>query len=95
MDPARGYLHNDCFKVKAVVKVAKVDSLLYNSKEATGCVGLKNQGATCYMNSLLQTLFHLHYFRKVRCPSPFFFLHALFFFSPFMVNHRFTTLSIC
>jgi ubiquitin carboxyl-terminal hydrolase 7 len=25
---------------------------------------LKNQGATCYMNSLLQTLFHTHEFRR-------------------------------
>ncbi|KAI7746099.1 hypothetical protein M8C21_024664, partial [Ambrosia artemisiifolia] len=30
----------------------------------TGYVGLKNQGATCYMNSLLQTLYHIPYFRK-------------------------------
>eukprot|EP01083_Nonionella_stella_P131134 398118_1 len=38
--------------------------LNYNSKKETGLVGLKNQGATCYMNSFLQTLYHISYFRK-------------------------------
>jgi ubiquitin carboxyl-terminal hydrolase 7 len=26
----------------------------YDSKECTGLVGIENQGATCYMNSLMQ-----------------------------------------
>ena len=37
----------------------------HDSKARTGYVGLKNQGATCYLNSWLQTLFHINYFRKV------------------------------
>ncbi|KAG6427557.1 hypothetical protein SASPL_111803 [Salvia splendens] len=40
------------------------DYWIYDSKKETGFVGLKNQGATCYMNSLLQTLYHIPYFRK-------------------------------
>ncbi|KAG6954852.1 hypothetical protein JG688_00012159 [Phytophthora aleatoria] len=44
--------------------------LSYDSKEETGMVGLKNQGATCYLNSLLQTLFHLRAFRQVVYATP-------------------------
>lgn len=44
--------------------------MMYDSKQETGMVGLKNQGATCYMNSLLQTLFHLHAFRQVVYATP-------------------------
>lgn len=37
----------------------------YDSKLETGYVGLKNQGATCYLNSLLQSLYFTNAFRKV------------------------------
>ncbi|CAI9765932.1 unnamed protein product [Fraxinus pennsylvanica] len=64
-DPSKGYLVNDTCVIEADVAVRKViDYLMYDSKKETGYVGLKNQGATCYMNSLLQTLYHIPYFRK-------------------------------
>lgn len=69
-DPSRGYLVNDTLIIEAEVLVRKiVDYWNYDSKKETGYVGLKNQGATCYMNSLLQTLYHIPYFRKVRTAS--------------------------
>jgi len=65
-DPGKGFLLNDKVIVEADVNVRKlVDYWAYDSKKETGFVGLKNQGATCYMNSLLQTLYHIPYFRKV------------------------------
>ncbi|KAI3783642.1 hypothetical protein L1987_42728 [Smallanthus sonchifolius] len=64
-EPTRGYLLNDTCIVEADVAVRKVvDYWSHDSKKETGYVGLKNQGATCYMNSLLQTLYHIPYFRK-------------------------------
>ncbi|KAG8504011.1 hypothetical protein CXB51_002300 [Gossypium anomalum] len=64
-DPSKGYIVNDTVVVEAEVVVRKIlDYWSYDSKKETGFVGLKNQGATCYMNSLLQTLYHIPYFRK-------------------------------
>ncbi|KAF8673527.1 hypothetical protein HU200_048610 [Digitaria exilis] len=64
-DPSRGYLVNDTVVVEAQVAIRRmVDYWTYDSRKDTGYVGLKNQGATCYMNSLLQTLYHIPYFRK-------------------------------
>ncbi len=40
----------------------------WDSRKHTGYVGLKNQGATCYMNSLLQTLYCTNKLRKVARP---------------------------
>lgn len=36
----------------------------YDSKKETGYVGLRNQGATCYLNSLLQSLYFTNSFRR-------------------------------
>lgn len=71
-DPSRGYLVNDVLVVEAEVLVRRiVDYWTYDSKKETGYVGLKNQGATCYMNSLLQFLYHIPYFRKVKTAACF------------------------
>ncbi|CAB5149159.1 unnamed protein product [Rhizophagus irregularis] len=44
--------------------ISEISSYSYDSKKETGYVGLKNQGATDYMNSLLQSLYCTPYFRK-------------------------------
>ena len=63
-----GFVVNDTLRMNVVVRVDRPEDMYYDSKKSTGYVGLKNQGATCYMNSLLQTLYNINYFRQVQGP---------------------------
>jgi ubiquitin carboxyl-terminal hydrolase 7 len=63
----------DAANMTAYVRVVKDETGVlwhnfqnYDSKKETGYVGLKNQGATCYLNSLIQSLYFTNAFRKVR-----------------------------
>eukprot|EP00210_Caulerpa_lentillifera_P006758 g6458.t1 len=63
-NPRNGYLVDDALTFSVSISVEKDDHLYRMSRKETGFVGLKNQGATEYMNSLLQYLFHINSFRK-------------------------------
>ncbi|KAK4238732.1 hypothetical protein C8A03DRAFT_43589 [Achaetomium macrosporum] len=67
----RPLVENDCANISAYVRVVEDETGVlwhnfnnYDSKKETGYVGLKNQGATCYLNSLLQSLYFTNAFRK-------------------------------
>lgn len=69
----RPLVENDAVNITAYVRVVEDETGVlwhnfnnYDSKKETGYVGLKNQGATCYLNSLLQSLYFTNAFRKVR-----------------------------
>jgi hypothetical protein len=65
-DPAKGLIHEGgVLRIRVEVQVRRDERLSWDSRKETGYVGLKNQGATCYMNSLLQCLYYLPFFRKV------------------------------
>lgn len=64
-DQSRGLYVNDTVKIGVEARITHPDDFSsYNSRQETGFVGLKNQGATCYMNSLLQTLYNVNAFRQ-------------------------------
>ncbi|CUS22527.1 LAQU0S05e07382g1_1 [Lachancea quebecensis] len=67
-----GFLSNGRLNVSVFVRILKDPTgvlwhnfMNYDSKKLTGFIGLKNQGATCYLNSLLQSYFFTKIFRKI------------------------------
>ncbi|KAA8498654.1 Ubiquitin carboxyl-terminal hydrolase 13 [Porphyridium purpureum] len=77
-DPREGFMHGDG-SVTLRASVTLIDESALDTpfqvihrdyRQETGFVGLKNQGATCYMNSLLQTLYFIGTFRKAVYQMP-------------------------
>ncbi|XP_071796700.1 ubiquitin carboxyl-terminal hydrolase 7-like [Asterias amurensis] len=64
LDPEKGYIKDDAIVLEVQVVADAPHGVSWDSKKLTGYVGLKNQGATCYMNSLLQCLFFTNKLRK-------------------------------
>ncbi|XP_037024328.1 ubiquitin carboxyl-terminal hydrolase 7-like isoform X2 [Bradysia coprophila] len=58
-----GILLNNSLIINVQMKAEPPHCCGNSSKEITGFVGIRNQGATCYMNSLLQVLYFLNKFR--------------------------------
>jgi hypothetical protein len=57
-----------CFIIEATIRPTRPNS--YNSRLETGYSGLINCGSTCYMNSLLQTLYHISEFTRTVYQMP-------------------------
>lgn len=70
LDPERGYIQDDKIVLEVHVIAEAPHGVFWDSKKHTGFVGLKNQGATCYMNSLLQTLYFTNQLRKAVYKMP-------------------------
>lgn len=70
LNPESGYIQNDAITLEVHVTAEPPRGIFWDSKKHTGYVGLKNQGATCYMNSLLQTLYFTNQLRKAVYKMP-------------------------
>ncbi|KAL5018785.1 hypothetical protein ScPMuIL_004507 [Solemya velum] len=69
-DSDKGFVKDDKVTLEVHVVADAPHGVSWDSKKHTGYVGLRNQGATCYMNSLLQTLYFTNKLRKAVYQMP-------------------------
>uniref|UniRef100_A0A8R1TU98 Ubiquitin carboxyl-terminal hydrolase 7 n=1 Tax=Onchocerca volvulus TaxID=6282 RepID=A0A8R1TU98_ONCVO len=70
LNPDSGYIKDDTIKLEVLVMADAPHGVQWDSKKHAGFIGLKNQGATCYMNSILQTFFFTNQLRKAVYQMP-------------------------
>ncbi|GLG95277.1 Ubiquitin carboxyl-terminal hydrolase 7 [Gryllus bimaculatus] len=70
LESDKQYVKDDSITLEVHVVADAPHGVSWDSKKHTGYVGLKNQGATCYMNSLLQTLYFTNQLRKAVYKMP-------------------------
>ncbi|VDO04518.1 unnamed protein product [Rodentolepis nana] len=66
----KGYVVNKRLHARVEVDADAPHGTDWDSKKYTGFVGLKNQGATCYLNSVLQALYCTNSLRKAVFQMP-------------------------
>ncbi|CAD6193074.1 unnamed protein product [Caenorhabditis auriculariae] len=69
-NPDLGYIKDDTIKLEIHVSADAPHGVQWDSKKHAGFIGLKNQGATCYMNSILQALYFTAALRKAVFEMP-------------------------
>ncbi|CAJ0575801.1 unnamed protein product, partial [Mesorhabditis spiculigera] len=70
LNPESGYIRNDMIRLEVLVSADAPHGVQWDSKKHAGYIGLKNQGATCYMNSLLQAFYFTNQLRKAVYEMP-------------------------
>ncbi|CAF1020499.1 unnamed protein product, partial [Didymodactylos carnosus] len=63
-DPKKNFVRYNTIRIEANIRADAPRNVEWDSKGHTNFVGLRNQGATCYMNSFLQTIYFTNKLRR-------------------------------